>query len=56
MGKRFNLSNTSMMIYPVVESLVYITKAMTLEPDVVMMGTPSGVGHARKPAFMDEGW
>ena len=49
-GKTVQSSNTSMMIYPVVESLVYITKAMTLAPgDVVMMGTPSGVGHARKP-------
>jgi len=49
-GQTVQSSNTSMMIYPVVESLVYITKAMTLAPgDVVMMGTPSGVGHARKP-------
>ncbi len=49
-GQTVQSSNTSMMIYPVVESLVYITKAMTLEPgDVVMTGTPSGVGHARKP-------
>jgi 2-keto-4-pentenoate hydratase/2-oxohepta-3-ene-1,7-dioic acid hydratase in catechol pathway len=39
-----------MMIFPVVETLVYITKAVTLEPgDLVIMGTPSGVGHARKP-------
>jgi 2-keto-4-pentenoate hydratase/2-oxohepta-3-ene-1,7-dioic acid hydratase in catechol pathway len=39
-----------MMIFPVIETLVYITKAVTLEPgDLVIMGTPSGVGHARKP-------
>jgi 2-keto-4-pentenoate hydratase/2-oxohepta-3-ene-1,7-dioic acid hydratase in catechol pathway len=39
-----------MMIFPVIETLVYITKALTLEPgDLVIMGTPSGVGHARKP-------
>jgi 2-keto-4-pentenoate hydratase/2-oxohepta-3-ene-1,7-dioic acid hydratase in catechol pathway len=39
-----------MMIFPVIETLVYITKALTLEPgDLVVMGTPSGVGHARKP-------
>ena len=38
------------MIFPVIETLVYITKALTLEPgDLVVMGTPSGVGHARKP-------
>jgi 2-keto-4-pentenoate hydratase/2-oxohepta-3-ene-1,7-dioic acid hydratase in catechol pathway len=39
-----------MMIFPVVDTLVYITEAMTLEPgDVVVMGTPSGVGHGRTP-------
>ena len=39
-----------MMIFPVIETLVYITEGLTLEPgDVVLMGTPSGVGHARKP-------
>ena len=32
------------------ETLVYITQGLTLEPgDVILMGTPSGVGHARKP-------
>jgi acylpyruvate hydrolase len=37
-------------MFPVVETLVYITKGLTLEPgDVILMGTPSGVGHARKP-------
>jgi 2-keto-4-pentenoate hydratase/2-oxohepta-3-ene-1,7-dioic acid hydratase in catechol pathway len=30
--------------------LVYITQGITLEPgDVIFTGTPSGVGHARKP-------
>jgi acylpyruvate hydrolase len=30
--------------------LVYITQGMTLEPgDVIFTGTPSGVGHARRP-------
>ena len=43
-------SNTDMMMFPVVETLVYITQGLTLEPgDVILMGTPSGVGHARKP-------
>lgn len=37
-------------MFPVVETLVYITAGLTLEPgDVILMGTPSGVGHARKP-------
>ena len=32
------------------ESLVYLTEGITLEPgDILFTGTPSGVGHARKP-------
>lgn len=43
-------SNTNMMMFPVVETLVYLTQGITLEPgDIVLMGTPSGVGHARTP-------
>ena len=42
--------NTDNMMFPVAETLVYITKGMTLEPgDIILTGTPSGVGHARKP-------
>ena len=38
------------MIFPVAETIVDLTQAMTLEPgDIVAMGTPSGVGHARTP-------
>ena len=49
-GETVQSSNTDMMISPVVETLVYITEGITLEPgDIVLMGTPSGVGHARKP-------
>ena len=49
-GETVQSSTTDMMIFKVVETLVYITEGLTLEPgDVVMMGTPSGVGHARKP-------
>jgi 2-keto-4-pentenoate hydratase/2-oxohepta-3-ene-1,7-dioic acid hydratase in catechol pathway len=34
----------------VAETIVDLTQAMTLEPgDIIAMGTPSGVGHARKP-------
>ena len=37
-------------MFPVVEMLVYVTQGITLEPgDVIFTGTPSGVGHARKP-------
>jgi 2-keto-4-pentenoate hydratase/2-oxohepta-3-ene-1,7-dioic acid hydratase in catechol pathway len=42
--------NTENMMFPLPETLVYLTKGMTLEPgDVILTGTPSGVGHARKP-------
>ena len=38
------------MMFPVVEMLVYLTQGLTLEPgDIIFTGTPSGVGHARKP-------
>ncbi len=49
-GKTVQSSSTDMMMFPVVETLVYITQALTLEPgDLLIMGTPSGVGHARTP-------
>lgn len=49
-GQTVQSSTTDMMIFPVIETLVYITEGLTLEPgDVILMGTPSGVGHARKP-------
>jgi len=42
--------NTANMIFPVAETIVDLTQAMTLEPgDLIVTGTPSGVGHARKP-------
>ena len=55
-GKTVQSSNTDMMMFPVVETLVYITAGLTLEPgDVILMGTPSGVGHARKPPLWMKG-
>lgn len=49
-GETVQSSNTDMMMFPVIETLVYLTQGITLEPgDIVLMGTPSGVGHARKP-------
>lgn len=42
--------NTSNMLFPVAETLCLLTEALTLEPgDVIAMGTPAGVGYARKP-------
>jgi 2-keto-4-pentenoate hydratase/2-oxohepta-3-ene-1,7-dioic acid hydratase in catechol pathway len=49
-GKVMQSSNTDNFMFPVAESLVYLTEGMTLEPgDILFTGTPSGVGHARKP-------
>jgi acylpyruvate hydrolase len=49
-GKTMQSSNTGHFMFPVAESLVYLTEGMTLEPgDILFTGTPSGVGHARKP-------
>jgi acylpyruvate hydrolase len=42
--------NTSNMMFDVSEALMLLTQCMTLEPgDILVSGTPSGVGHARKP-------
>jgi acylpyruvate hydrolase len=49
-GKVMQSDNTDNMMFPIAETLVDITQGMTLEPgDLVVTGTPSGVGHARKP-------
>ena len=49
-GAVMQSDNTDNMMFPIVEMLVYITQGITLEPgDVIFTGTPSGVGHARKP-------
>ncbi len=56
-GKVMQSDNTSNMMFPVAETLVDLTACMTLEPgDIVVTGTPSGVGFARKPpVFMNQG-
>ena len=49
-GNTMQSSNTDLLMFPLAESLVYLTEGMTLEPgDIILTGTPSGVGHARKP-------
>jgi 2-keto-4-pentenoate hydratase/2-oxohepta-3-ene-1,7-dioic acid hydratase in catechol pathway len=49
-GQVMQSDNTSNMMFPLAETLVYLTKGITLEPgDIIVTGTPSGVGHARKP-------
>ena len=49
-GNVMQSDNTKNMLFPVAETLCLITEAITLEPgDVVVMGTPAGVGYARTP-------
>lgn len=49
-GKVMQDSNTGLFLWDVVEALCIITECMTLEPgDVVITGTPAGVGYARTP-------
>ena len=49
-GQVLQSDNTANMMFPVAETIVDVTQGMTLEPgDIIAMGTPSGVCHARKP-------
>ena len=49
-GQSLQKNNTSNMCFNMLDTLLYITKGITLEPgDLIAMGTPSGVGHGRKP-------
>lgn len=49
-GQTMQDSTTADMIFPVEQAISILSEAMTLEPgDVIAMGTPAGVGHARKP-------
>ena len=56
-GQVMQSDTTDNMMFPLIETLVYVTQAMTLEPgDLIVTGTPSGVGFARKPpVFMRAG-
>ena len=43
-------ASTSEMIFGVADLLVYLSSLMTLRPgDLILTGTPAGVGHARTP-------
>ncbi len=46
-------ANTRDMVFNVAETIAFITEWMTLEPgDVLVTGTPSGVGFVRKPPVL----
>ena len=49
-GQVMQSANTADMIFPVDETIMLLSQCMTLEPgDVLVMGTPAGVGFARTP-------
>ncbi|MDX6591584.1 MAG: hypothetical protein QOJ13_780 [Gaiellales bacterium] len=49
-GEVMQSSNTSNLIFSIVELIVYLSKGMTLEAgDVIATGTPGGVGDSRTP-------
>ncbi len=56
-GKVMQDANTTDMIWGVAETIKLLTECMTLEPgDVIVMGTPAGVGQARTPpVWMKDG-
>ncbi|MBJ7380496.1 MAG: fumarylacetoacetate hydrolase family protein [Polynucleobacter sp.] len=56
-GKTMQNGNTKDFLWGIAETIVLITECMTLEPgDVVITGTPAGVGYARTPpVFMKQG-
>ena len=56
-GRIMQDGNTADMIFPVAETISMLSELMTFEPgDVLVMGTPSGVGHARRPpVWMKDG-
>ncbi len=57
-GKRRQTGNTATMIFTVAQIIEHLTSMMTLHPgDVIMTGTPPGVGLGMKPKpkFLKEG-
>jgi 2-keto-4-pentenoate hydratase/2-oxohepta-3-ene-1,7-dioic acid hydratase in catechol pathway len=49
-GQVLQDANTDDMLFGVAETVALLSACLTLEPgDLLVMGTPAGVGHARKP-------
>ena len=49
-GEILQDANTDDMLFNVAETVELLTECLTLDPgDILVMGTPSGVGHARRP-------
>lgn len=56
-GQVVQSANTSDMVFDVIDTVALLSTCFTLEPgDVLVMGTPSGIGLARNPPlFMKDG-
>jgi 2-keto-4-pentenoate hydratase/2-oxohepta-3-ene-1,7-dioic acid hydratase in catechol pathway len=56
-GERMQHANTAQMIFGIAALIEFITHSFTLLPgDIILTGTPSGVGDARKPPrFLHDG-
>lgn len=56
-GTVMQQGNTADLIFPVTELIATLSEAITLQPgDVIVTGTPAGIGWARKPpVFMKDG-
>ncbi|MEM7254401.1 MAG: fumarylacetoacetate hydrolase family protein, partial [Pseudomonadota bacterium] len=49
-GDVMQQANTNDMLFPVAETVALLSQCLTLRPgDLLVMGTPAGVGHARTP-------
>lgn len=49
-GETVQVADTSMMIFPVARIIAELSAGLTLLPgDIVLTGTPEGVGHQRRP-------
>ncbi len=56
-GERRQFSDTSQLIFNIPYLIAFISNLMTLEPgDIILTGTPDGVGFAQQPpAFLQAG-
>lgn len=49
-GEVMQVDTTANMLFPLADVIADVSRGMTLEPgDLIITGTPSGVGHARRP-------
>ena len=49
-GEVVQMANTGDLVFGAAATIAYVSTILTLQPgDVIALGTPGGVGHARKP-------